>query len=187
MTTRIQGNYALCSKISRRLHIRCMPMDNSCAFHCFSFLVHHIDDLRQLKRAANRRRKDVADYVAADECFAHLCLVDAQKEFGTRPRQDSMTPAEYAQKIRKSHIWGGEVEMLIMSCIYGVQLYIVDVPGRRIHGPYPEGRAQRSVWVLFSGTHYDALVDTHGIRVFRAGQISAIKRAAHRFLCRLPP
>ena len=100
-------------------------------FTAFRFSCHHIDDLRQMKRAARRKRRDIAEYVLAGKCFAHLCIADAVPDFG--PSVASCV--EYARKIREPHIWAGEGEMLVMACMYKVQLYIVDVPGKRIaHG-----------------------------------------------------
>lgn len=122
------------------LVLRIMPDDNSCLFRAISSAV--MSDLD----AVTELRSIVAEAIQADpERFNKAVL-------------DNKDPNKYCRWIRSQDSWGGQVELLILSQHFQVEICSIDVQTLRVDR-YNEGATQRC-FVVYSGIHYDTIALT---------------------------
>ncbi|KAJ9655619.1 ubiquitin-specific protease otu1 [Neophaeococcomyces mojaviensis] len=119
------------------LLLRIMPDDNSCLFRAISSAV--ISDID----AVTELRSIVAETIQADpETYNKAVL-------------DNKDPDKYCRWIRSQDSWGGQVELVILSQHFGVEICSIDVQTLRADR-YNEG-AEKRCFVVYSGIHYDTI------------------------------
>lgn len=126
--------------IGGTLVLRIMPDDNSCLFRAISSAVmSDIDAVTEL-------RSIVAETIQADPLTFNKAVLD------------NKDPAKYCRWIRSQDSWGGQVELLILSQHFGVEICSIDVQTLRVD-TYNEGAALRC-FIVYSGIHYDTIALT---------------------------
>lgn len=119
------------------LLLRIMPDDNSCLFRAISSAV--MSDLD----AVTELRSIVAETIQADPHTFNKAVLD------------NKDPNAYCRWIRSQDSWGGQVELLILSQHFGVEICSIDVQTLRVDR-YNEG-AEKRCFVVYSGIHYDTI------------------------------
>ncbi|BFZ55782.1 ubiquitin-specific protease otu1 [Savitreella phatthalungensis] len=73
-----------------------------------------------------------------------------------------MRRSTYVAKLQRPDTWGGEIEMQLLATHFGVTLAAVDVRSQHIYRYNPDAASRKTVYVLYSGIHYDAIaMSTH--------------------------
>jgi len=75
-------------------------------------------------------------------------------------------PAAYAAWIQDEEKWGGEIEISILSKALAVEVCTVDVMTGNVYkyqGNPPDADAPRSIFIIYDGIHYDAIVKESSI------------------------
>jgi len=119
------------------LLLRIMPDDNSCLFRAISSAVmSDIDAVTEL-------RSIIAETIQADpETYNKAVL-------------DNKDPEKYCRWIRSQDSWGGQIELVILSQHFGVEICSIDVQTLRVDR-YNKG-AEKQCFVVYSGIHYDTI------------------------------
>ncbi|KAK5957701.1 ubiquitin-specific protease otu1 [Knufia fluminis] len=123
--------------IGGTLVLRIMPDDNSCLFRAISSAV--MSDLD----AVTELRSIVAETIQADPYTYSKAVLDDKD------------PDSYCRWIRSQDSWGGQVELVILSQHFGVEICSIDVQSLRVDR-YNEG-ANTRCFVVYSGIHYDTI------------------------------
>lgn len=123
--------------IGGTLVLRIMPDDNSCLFRAISSAV--MSDLD----AVTELRSIVAETIQADPNTFNKAVLDDKD------------PDSYCRWIRSQDSWGGQVELVILSQHFGVEICSIDVQSLRVDR-YNEG-ANTRCFVVYSGIHYDTI------------------------------
>lgn len=126
--------------IGGTLVLRIMPDDNSCLFRAISNAV--MSDLD----AVTELRSIVAETIQGDPTTFNKAVLD------------NKNPDKYCRWIRSEDSWGGQVELLILSQHFGVEICSIDVQTLRVD-KYNEG-AEKRCFVVYSGIHYDSIALT---------------------------
>ncbi|KAJ1453224.1 hypothetical protein M885DRAFT_524886, partial [Pelagophyceae sp. CCMP2097] len=121
---------------ARRVRV---PNDNGCLFSAVAYLCDG-------GRAATREEQ-----LALREVVALAVLADADAE--SRALVVGQPVEAYAAWIRDEFHWGGEHEIIVFSQHYGVRLCVVSADGLLTYGD-----GGPTAYLLYTGTHYDALV-----------------------------
>lgn len=121
------------------IHRKVIAADNSCLFNALGYLVEG-----SLSRAPALRRT-VVEYVRADP----------QSRFNEAILGKPVE--EYCRWILDPSHWGGEVELLVLSERYGMELVAVDVRSLNLLTYGGERGYSRRCYLLYDGIHYDAL------------------------------
>lgn len=119
------------------LLLRIMPDDNSCLFRAISSAV--MSDLD----AVTELRSIVAETIQSDPVTFNKAVLDNKE------------PSTYCRWIRSQDSWGGQVELLILSQHFGVEICSIDVQTLRVDR-YNEG-ADKRCFLVYSGIHYDTI------------------------------
>lgn len=120
--------------------LRIMPDDNSCLFRAISSAVmSDIDGVHEM-------RSIVAERIQEDPITFNKAVLDNQD------------PDKYCRWIKSQDSWGGQVELLILSQYFGVEIFSIDVQTLRVD-KYNEG-AEKRCFVVYSGVHYDTIALT---------------------------
>lgn len=119
------------------LVLRVMPDDNSCLFRAISLAV--LSDLD----AVTELRSIVAETIQNDPVTFNKAVLD------------NKDPDKYCRWIKSQDSWGGQVELLILSQHFGVEICSIDVQTLRVDR-YNEGASKRCI-VVYSGIHYDTI------------------------------
>lgn len=119
------------------LVLRVMPDDNSCLFRAISLAV--LSDLD----AVTELRSIVAETIQKDPITFNKAVLD------------NKDPNKYCQWIRSQDSWGGQIELLILSQHFGIEICSIDVQSLRVD-KYNEGASKRCI-VVYSGIHYDTI------------------------------
>lgn len=121
---------------------RKIPNDNSCLFSAVEFLTSSgtIENSRQLRFECTSQIRKFPDK------YTTLYL--------------DRTPDEYCTWLELDSSWGGEIEILILAEIKGVQISIVQLETLRIlsYSPPNMDSCCGRIYLLYTGQHYDALV-----------------------------
>ena len=117
--------------------LRVMPDDNSCLFRAISLAV--LSDLD----AVTELRSIVAETIQNDPVTFNKAVLD------------NKDPDKYCRWIKSRDSWGGQVELLILSQHFNVEICSIDVQSLRVD-KYNEGAAKRCI-VVYSGIHYDTI------------------------------
>lgn len=89
------------------LALRVMPDDNSCMFTAFGGVLQRADPAPTLRR-------EVGEYILAHPDKFNSVVLE-------------MEPQRYAQKMLSPQVWGGAIELSILSDIYDIEICSVDV------------------------------------------------------------
>lgn len=89
------------------LALRVMPDDNSCMFTAFGGVL-------QIPDPAPALRREVGEYILAHPGKFDKVVLE-------------MEPQRYAQKMQSPDVWGGAIELSILSDIYDIEICSVDV------------------------------------------------------------
>lgn len=119
------------------LLLRIMPDDNSCLFRAISSAV--MSDLD----AVTELRSIVAETIQSDPITFNKAVLD------------NKDPNTYCRWIRSQDSWGGQVELLILSTHFNVEICSIDVQTLRVDR-YNEG-ADKRCFLVYSGIHYDTI------------------------------
>ena len=125
--------------------VRVAP-DNNCLFTTAAYLCEDLTSELDLRAAARRLRAACADSVSADPDPDTRALLLGH---------DSV--ADYGAWIRVETHWGGEPEILMLAQHYNVQIVLASCETLRC-STYSADAPTASVFVLYTGQHYDPLV-----------------------------
>jgi ubiquitin thioesterase OTU1 len=117
-----------------------VPADNTCLFTAVGYLVD-----RSLERGGHWRAA-VVSAIRADAQALELSEAALGK-----------SPDAYADYMSARSVWGGGIELSVLSILAGVELVAIEV---RTGRPYVFGEGKglaRRGYLVFDGLHYDAL------------------------------
>lgn len=122
-----------------------IPADNSCLFNSIGYLLHSSDDFNPMQY-----RYIVAQTIRSNPEYYNTEFLEK-------------TPEDYVLWITNADKWGGEIEISILCQALRVQIAVVDIRSATIltYGEDLSVCAQRIVYLLYDGVHYDALVFRH--------------------------
>eukprot|EP00754_Rhynchopus_humris_P035846 Rhum_TRINITY_DN1745_c0_g1::Rhum_TRINITY_DN1745_c0_g1_i1::g.4831::m.4831/K13719/OTU1, YOD1; ubiquitin thioesterase OTU1 len=133
------GRYIPPTDKNRSFTRREMPADNSCLFHACNYV------LRGKERgSAVEARAQIAEIVRGNPATYNTVFLEQPNE-------------SYARWIQNKDVWGGAIELSIMSALHKVEICALDVQTKRM---YRYGEAEDytcRAFVLYSGRHYDAM------------------------------
>jgi ubiquitin thioesterase OTU1 len=116
---------------------RVMPDDNSCLFRAVASAVLPGMD------AMNELRSIIAQEVqASPNEYSKVVL-------------DNKDPDEYCRWIQTEDAWGGQIELVILSKHFDVEICSIDIKSSRID-TYNQGQPTRCI-LAYSGIHYDTI------------------------------
>jgi ubiquitin thioesterase OTU1 len=116
---------------------RRIPDDNSCLFSAVAYACAPAQPA-----PASELRSMVAAAVLSDERWDEGCL--------------GMKPQVYADKMAGSKAWGGEIELVILSEMIGVRIWVSNVETGKVFKYEPEAHLDADIIILlYSGIHYD--------------------------------
>jgi ubiquitin thioesterase OTU1 len=116
---------------------RVMPDDNSCLFRAVASAVLPGMD------AMNELRSVIASAVQANPVEYSKVVLDNQE------------PDDYCRWIQTEDAWGGQIELVILSKQFELEICSIDVKSGRID-KYNEGKPTRCI-LAYSGIHYDTI------------------------------
>lgn len=127
-------------EVGGTLVLRIMPDDNSCLFRAISSAV--MSDMD----AVTELRQIVAEQIQANpDQFSKAVL-------------DNKDPDKYCRWIKGHDSWGGQIELLILSQYFQLEICSIDVQTLRVDR-YNEGAPKRC-FIVYSGIHYDTIALT---------------------------
>ncbi|KAK3984935.1 hypothetical protein QBC44DRAFT_166351 [Cladorrhinum sp. PSN332] len=115
--------------------LRVMPDDNSCMFTAFGGAL-------GLENPSSVLRSQIASYI-----------LDHPREYNKAILGDE--PSRYVSRIIQPDVWGGAIELSILSDIYNIEISSIDVKSLRVDR-FGEGKENRVV-IVYSGIHYDRI------------------------------
>jgi len=150
------------------LHVEPIANDNSCLFHAVNKLVEGSSSAALV----NQLRQTIAAIILSD----------------TEGKYDEATlgsnKKKYAESIMKENTWGGGIELAILSDCLNVEIAAIDVETCSMfvfgQSDEPSKQRDRRIYVIYSGVHYDALLDTDTQpprRIFSSSDSIAAQRA----------
>eukprot|EP00758_Cryptobia_borreli_P001409 Tbor_TRINITY_DN2219_c0_g1::TRINITY_DN2219_c0_g1_i1::g.2762::m.2762/K13719/OTU1, YOD1; ubiquitin thioesterase OTU1 len=121
-----------------------MPRDNSCLFHAAAYV------LKNKKRDhAHYMRAECAEAVAANRDYFTTDLLGQRNE-------------NYVRWISQPTSWGGQIELIILSFLYQVEIVSLDLQSTRVDRIGQDKNYTTRVFVVYTGDHYDAIASTPG-------------------------
>ena len=140
--------------------------DNSCLFHSINYALHG----KYNSQLSQQLRDNVADEVVNNSSRYDTVYLDSKSH------------SQYASYIRNRSQWGGSVELYILSQYYNICIITIDIESLQ---PYRyNDTAPQCVYLVYSGIHYDTLVDDLGmndsfveLRRFDTSDLITLKRA----------
>lgn len=146
-----------------------VPNDNSCLFYAIAYLCEDGDEAAATTAAKEQELRGV--------CSA-MALGDPDRE--TRALILGMGVEEYCEWIMVDHHWGGENEVVSLARHYGSRICVVSADALLTYGD-----CGPTVYLLYTGTHYDPLVGVRGdgseVRRFDGGAPAAFEKALKVF------
>lgn len=122
-----------------------VPADNQCLFTSIGYVIDKAMD------RARHYRQAVANAIAGSSSELEL----SEAELGK-------SPAEYAEYISRQDIWGGGIELSVLSKLLRTEVAAVEVRSGRLY-TFGEGKGySQRVYLVFDGIHYDALHRKNG-------------------------
>jgi len=118
---------------------RKIAADNSCLFNAVAYCV------EKDRYAADRLRQVISKAVMSNPEKYNTAILG-------RP------PVEYCAWIQDSSKWGGEIEMLILSDHYKIEIAAIEIKSQTCYY-YGQGKGYKErIFLLYDGIHYDAIV-----------------------------
>lgn len=127
-------------EVGGTLVLRIMPDDNSCLFRAISSAV--MSDMD----AVTELRQIVAEQIQANPDQFNKAVLDNKE------------PDKYCRWIKGHDSWGGQIELLILSQYFQIEICSIDVQTLRVDR-YNQGAPKRC-FVVYSGIHYDTIALT---------------------------
>ena len=124
---------------SPKMMRRRIAADNSCLFNAVAYCVQKDRD------AADRLRQVISVEVMSKPGKYTAAILG-------RP------PAEYCAWIQDSSKWGGEIEMLILSDHYTVEIAAIEIKSQTCYYYGQNKGYKERIYLLYDGIHYDAIV-----------------------------
>ena len=151
--------------------------DNSCLFAATARLCEGVEAEMPLKACARQLRAMCADAVLADPDPETRALMLGHESVD-----------KYCDWIRMDHNWGGEPEVVMLASHFGVEVNVVSCESLSLlrYGAADGGdgaATKGSIYLLYTGQHYDPLLGEDGTLVFAAaaaGDAGAAAAAAAR-------
>ena len=90
---------------------------------------------------------------------------------------------EYQTKIVKDDVWGGGIELAILSAHYGIEIVAVDIQNCRLNKFGEDKKYPTRILLIYDGIHYDALYfellgnEDHPITVFTSENLDLLSMA----------
>jgi ubiquitin thioesterase OTU1 len=116
---------------------RVMPDDNSCLFRAIASAVLPGMDVM------NELRSVIASTVQANPVEYSKVILDNQE------------PDDYCRWIQTEDAWGGQIELVILSKQFELEICSIDIKSGRVD-KYNEGKPTRCI-LIYSGIHYDTV------------------------------
>ena len=116
---------------------RVMPDDNSCLFRAIASAVLSGMD------AVNELRSVIASAIQANPVEYSKGVLDNQE------------PDDYCRWIQMGDAWGGQIELVILSKHFELEICSIDIKSGRVD-KYNEGKPTRCI-LAYSGIHYDTI------------------------------
>lgn len=138
--------------------------DNSCLFTSIDFLITGQFNAN----ASSQLRTQCVQIISTDPKYDELRL--------------GMPVEEYCQWILRDTSWGGEVEIMILAELNGVQISVIHLDSLTLLTYSPSNpQACGRIYLLYTGQHYDALLGDRGTRVFSSPVDAAALACATRY------
>lgn len=113
---------------------RIVEADNNCLFNSISLLV-------EGKKNPKVLREYIVKWINADETYNEAIL--------------GMSKKDYSKWILNPEKWGGEIEIVILSDYFEVQICVIYIEALT-YKVYGESYAKR-IYLLYDGLHYDPI------------------------------
>ncbi|KAL6942331.1 hypothetical protein ACO0QE_003502 [Hanseniaspora vineae] len=123
------------------LTIEDIPDDNSCLFHSISYCLFKPTNYNERMEYSNDLRKICAEYI-----LSH------QSQYNTVVLEKS--PVEYSRWIMKKDVWGGAIEISILSKFYKIAIYVLDISFDSFE-KFNEDQYEDFIILFYNGSHYD--------------------------------
>lgn len=121
-----------------------IPDDNSCLFNAISYAIN--DTINQ----PHMLRTVVANEIVNNKHKYDIVYLE------------NKTHRQYADYIKQNTVWGGQIELQILAEHYKIQIIAVDIE-HIVHYTYGNEQYKQCIYVIYSGIHYDTLVDDLGL------------------------
>ena len=118
--------------------VRIMEHDNSCLFSAIHY-------------AMNQNRNDpsyLREYIGK-------IIIDNPLKWTSEIL--GSTPSNYKTMINKKSSWGGEIEIIILSQYFDIEILVISINPYNINRFGAEGHRKR-IYLLYTGSHYNLLV-----------------------------
>ncbi|KAK4228201.1 hypothetical protein QBC38DRAFT_166338 [Podospora fimiseda] len=117
------------------LLLRVMPDDNSCMFTA-------VGGALSLPNPSKLLRSQIAEYILTHPTEYNKAILGSD-------------PSVYVSRITEPDVWGGAIELSILSDIYDVEISSIDVKSLRVD-KFGENKQNRII-IVYSGIHYDRI------------------------------
>ncbi|KAK6363067.1 ubiquitin-specific protease otu1 [Orbilia blumenaviensis] len=156
--------------------MRVMEDDNSCMFRAVNYVcARGLDMMSELRGVVASVIQADADLPELDQRFTHVVLGTSRDK--------------YCEKIADPNIWGGYIDLTILSEYFATTIYSISVDDGSVV-TYNEGQPTFAI-VIYSGIHYDCVALTQAANdpdddttVFEKSNTTMILGAAEK-LCRI--
>lgn len=130
---------------------RQVPKDHSCLFTSLIFLLQGPESLKatqNILESVTKLRK-----FCADEVLVNSPEIWPEWKLGREP-------SRYANWIQKQDTWGGEIELVILSAKFAVEVVVVNMTtdGKQVTSYGVDTATKGRVFLLYTGQHYDPIV-----------------------------
>lgn len=142
-STGISSSTAGAASLERVMTRRVIDADNSCLFNSVGYCIY---GSARGRKAAPTLRTIICEAVMTNpDVFSEPVL--------------GKEPFEYCQWIMDPQKWAGEIEMVVLSDHFSIEIRAVDIlTGKIYYYGQDKGHAQ-ILYVIYDGIHYDALVE----------------------------
>ena len=124
--------------------VRKVPADNSCCFHSCAYVLKD-----KSRSGASGLRQQVAEAVMMHPQKFTTAYLGQRNE-------------EYVRWIMNPDTWGGAIELDILSFLYQTVIHALDLESLRSQSFGKDQGYTTEAYVVYTGTHYDALAMTKG-------------------------
>lgn len=124
-----------------RLIRKIIPANNSCLFTAVYFCV---TNGKFNPNIGTELRKIIADKVKNDPVQFNDAILGCPND-------------EYCKRILKDDVWGGSIELKILSDHYKIEIVAVDIQNIRLNKFGEDQRYPTRILLIYDGIHYDAL------------------------------
>lgn len=123
------------------LTIQDIPNDNSCLFHSISYCLFKPTNYNEQMEYSNDLRKICSEYILTHQNQYNAVVLEK-------------LPKEYSQWILKKDVWGGAIEISILSKFYKIAIYVLDISFDTFE-KFNEDQYEDFIILFYNGSHYD--------------------------------